>query len=342
MRLFGSDRIARWMDKIGAEEGEVITRTLVTRAIEQAQKRVELQNFQARKRLLEYDDVMNQQREVIYSLRLFALEGGEELKAEARQMIAAALDRAVRKFLAEAERPEEYDRGGLRERCTLQYLVMPDAVAGPRRRRRDLDVDGGGGAGRGRGRVHAQGRLPPGVRAGDRRSPTWTSRCCPRSCSRCSTRSGRTTSTISTSSATRSTTAAWGQKDPLVEYKKEAYEMFVDLMRDIQSTFTERFLKIQVSAEPPRARRRLPPPSAAAARDRTTCSRPRRGQQPADAGTRRPRSRQLARAAGSAAGGSCRKWAGTIPVPAGRERNTRSATGRGRERLRSEDVRGER
>ena len=89
MRLFGSDRIARWMDKSGAEEGEVITGGLVTRAIEQAQKRVELQNFQQRKRLLEYDDVMNQQREVIYSLRLFALERGEELKAEARRMIEA-------------------------------------------------------------------------------------------------------------------------------------------------------------------------------------------------------------------------------------------------------------
>src|SRR5213593_5055580 len=88
MRLFGSDRIARWMDRTGAEEGEVITHPWVTGAIGQAQKRVELQHFQARKKLLEYDDVMNQQREVIYSLRLFALEGGEELKAEALRMIA--------------------------------------------------------------------------------------------------------------------------------------------------------------------------------------------------------------------------------------------------------------
>ena len=128
MRLFGSDRIARWMDKSGAEEGEVITGGLVTRAIEQAQKRVELQNFQQRKRLLEYDDVMNQQREVIYSLRLFALERGEELKAEARRMIESALDRAVTQFLADTERPEEYDRGGLRESLTLQYLITVDAL----------------------------------------------------------------------------------------------------------------------------------------------------------------------------------------------------------------------
>ena len=128
MRLFGSDRIARWMDKSGAEEGEVITGGLVTRAIEQAQKRVELQNFQSRKRLLEYDDVMNQQREVIYSLRLFALERGEELKAEARRMIEAALERAVTQFMATAEQPEEWDRGGLREALTLQYLVTVDAL----------------------------------------------------------------------------------------------------------------------------------------------------------------------------------------------------------------------
>ena len=128
MRLFGSDRIARWMDKSGAEEGEVITGGLVTRAIEQAQKRVELQNFQQRKRLLEYDDVMNQQREVIYSLRLFALERGEELKAEARRMIEAALERAATQFLVGAARPEEYDRGGLREALMLQYIVGPEAI----------------------------------------------------------------------------------------------------------------------------------------------------------------------------------------------------------------------
>ncbi len=73
---------------------------LVTRNIGQAQKRVELQNFQARKRLLEYDDVMNQQREVIYSLRMFALDKGEELKAEGLRMVEGALERAVIGHLA--------------------------------------------------------------------------------------------------------------------------------------------------------------------------------------------------------------------------------------------------
>ena len=84
------------MDRMGAQEGEVLTHPLITRSIEQAQKRVELQNFQSRKRLLEYDDVMNQQREVIYSLRSFALEGGEELKGEAVKMVQEAVGAARR------------------------------------------------------------------------------------------------------------------------------------------------------------------------------------------------------------------------------------------------------
>jgi preprotein translocase subunit SecA len=104
MRLFNSDRIAGIMDRLGAEEGEVITHALVTRSIGSAQKRVEMQNFEARKRLLDYDDVMNQQREVIYDLRLFALEGGEDLKGEVWEMIERAV-RDRRRVRPERTRP---------------------------------------------------------------------------------------------------------------------------------------------------------------------------------------------------------------------------------------------
>ena len=266
MRLFGSDRIARWMDKSGAEEGEVITGGLVTRAIEQAQKRVELQNFQQRKRLLEYDDVMNQQREVIYSLRLFALERGEELKAEARRMIEAALERASTQFLVGAARPEEYDRGGLREALMLQYIVGPEAIT---------DSEATPGLEEIVAAVKAEGE------AAFQRKVSYLSDF------------GRTINIADVDSQVLSQVMltvlderwkdhlydldqlrnaiqyrAWGQKDPLVEYKREAFEMFEDLMHDIQSTFTERFMKIQVSAEPRppegagRAVRRPPPPPA--------------------------------------------------------------------------------
>ncbi|MCB0278894.1 MAG: preprotein translocase subunit SecA [Calditrichaeota bacterium] len=74
LRLFGMDRIAGMMDRLKVEEGEVITHTLITRQIEKAQKRVEMQNFSIRKRLIEYDNVMNTQRTVIYDQRMAALK----------------------------------------------------------------------------------------------------------------------------------------------------------------------------------------------------------------------------------------------------------------------------
>jgi preprotein translocase subunit SecA len=85
MRLFGSDRIARMMDRLGIEEGEVIQHSMITKSIERAQKKVEENNFGIRKRLLEYDDVMNTQREVIYKKRRYALFG-ERMSLEVATM----------------------------------------------------------------------------------------------------------------------------------------------------------------------------------------------------------------------------------------------------------------
>ena len=75
MRLFGSDKVASIMDRMGIEEGEVITAGMITRAISSAQQKVEVRNFGVRKHLLEYDDVMNQQRQVVYDIRNQALSG---------------------------------------------------------------------------------------------------------------------------------------------------------------------------------------------------------------------------------------------------------------------------
>lgn len=86
MRLFGSERMIKMMDRMGVKEGEVIQHSLMTRSIETAQKKVEENNFGIRKRLLEYDDVMNAQREVIYKRRYHALQG-ERLKVDLAYMI---------------------------------------------------------------------------------------------------------------------------------------------------------------------------------------------------------------------------------------------------------------
>jgi len=95
MRLFGSERIASVMDRLGAEEGEVIEHSMVTRSIERAQKKVEARNFEMRKHLLKYDDVMNQQRQVIYNRRRDILE-----RDSAHDQVMELMNEAVSELVA--------------------------------------------------------------------------------------------------------------------------------------------------------------------------------------------------------------------------------------------------
>jgi len=239
MRLFGSERIARLMDRLGAQEGEVLTHPLITRSISQAQKRVELQNFQSRKRLLDYDDVMNQQREVIYSLRSFALEGGEELKGEALKMVEKAVSRRVETTLGEFDEPAEWDIGLLRQELLMHYLV---AVP-------EFDV-----------------KEPPSTDVAELQAMAVTAARTAFDNKLHALRefSGQVLSLVTLNVIDQKWKdhlydldqlraaigyRGWGQKDPLVEYKQEAYTMFVDLMHDIHNTFADHFLKVQLQFE---------------------------------------------------------------------------------------------
>jgi len=112
MRLFGSDNIAGIMDKLGMEEDVPIEHGLISRSIESAQKRVENRNFDIRKHVLEYDDVMNQQREVIYGQRMQVLLG-ENLKDVVVQMITDTVNAAVDIYAPNGVIPEEWDFEGL-------------------------------------------------------------------------------------------------------------------------------------------------------------------------------------------------------------------------------------
>ncbi len=122
MRLFGGDRLGRVMDRMGVKEGEVITHPMVTKAIERAQKRVEIQNFSIRKHTLEYDDVMNSQREVVYNRRLAALER-ESIKDEVLELIDSALDTLVQKYCLEKEYPENWDLNGFKAELSHTFLL---------------------------------------------------------------------------------------------------------------------------------------------------------------------------------------------------------------------------
>jgi preprotein translocase subunit SecA len=97
MRLFGSDRISGVMDRLGLEEGEVIQHSMISKSIERAQKKVEENNFGIRKRLLEYDDVMNSQREVIYKKRKHALFG-ERLEVDVLNMMYDSVEELVNDY----------------------------------------------------------------------------------------------------------------------------------------------------------------------------------------------------------------------------------------------------
>ena len=101
MRLFGGDRVTSIMSKLGMEEGEAIEHSMITKSVGRAQKKVEENNFAIRKRLLEYDDVMNQQREVIYDKRRKALEG-ERLKDQVFSDLEDYIDGLLEKYYEEA------------------------------------------------------------------------------------------------------------------------------------------------------------------------------------------------------------------------------------------------
>ena len=121
MRLFGTGRIAGVMDKLGVQEGEVIEHSLVTRAIEKAQKKVEAHNFDIRKHLLKYDDVMNQQREVIYGRRLNILEG-ESLDENIAIMIEDFCERILDEHIQSSDHAEDWDLPGFRQKMTEVFL----------------------------------------------------------------------------------------------------------------------------------------------------------------------------------------------------------------------------
>lgn len=119
MRLFGSERISRVMEKIGIEEGEAIEHSMITKSVERAQKKVEENNFGIRKRLLEYDNVMNQQREVIYDRRRQALMG-ERVKDEIFDMASSYVEKTVAKYFPEG------DYEGLRDEIQRTFTVLMD------------------------------------------------------------------------------------------------------------------------------------------------------------------------------------------------------------------------
>ena len=120
LRIFGADRISSIMERVGIEENEPIEHKYISRAIENAQKRVEGQNFDIRKHLLEYDDVMNKQRKVVYEQRIKVLRG-ENLWNDIDEMIEEVTDDLLFEFVDEKKHAEEWNLKGLDEAILKQF-----------------------------------------------------------------------------------------------------------------------------------------------------------------------------------------------------------------------------
>ncbi len=247
MRLFGSDRMIKVMDKLGAKEGEMITHPMVSRAIEKAQKRVEMQNYSIRKHLLEYDDVMNKQREVIYARRRKALLE-ENLREELEDIMDEFLDAQFDRYIGEKHHPEDWDLEALNEVLMRTLLVdlksFGDDIltAGENELRKKIKEEAF--------KIYAYKEEKLGekflrqfekyviLRVVDEQ---WKDHL-------------HQMDLLKEGIGLR----AYGQKDPLIEYKQEAYHMFVDLIDSINQKILELLWRAEV-VEEPRQHRFAPP-----------------------------------------------------------------------------------
>jgi len=216
MRLFGSDRIARVMDRFGMKEGDVIQHPMITRSVERAQKKVEENNFAIRKRLLEYDNVMNQQREVVYDRRKHALVG-ERLKDEIFDMLRKHLDEILeshydagdiegfvdelrRTFLVDVGfKPDEFRQLG---KDGVAEKACAAAIDFYNRKEQELGVE-----------IMSRLERMAMLQVIDEK---WKEHL-------------REMDDLKEGINLR----AYGQKDPLVEYKREAFDMFVNMLGTI-------------------------------------------------------------------------------------------------------------
>jgi len=246
MRLFGSERISGLMQRMGVQEGEVIEHPLVTGAISRAQKRVEAHNFDIRKHLLEYDNVMNQQRTVVYDLRNQALSS-----ADLSQTVLEAIEDAVLERVAKYAGPsaaagkpvhrEEWNLKGLADE--LSYLLMTPVAAG------DLEAE--------RHEELEEKAVAVGERAYRAREQEFSTALM-RDLERhlyLYTIDEHWRDHLYELDHLKGGIGlrAYGQRDPLIEYKKEAYELFETLMTEVREDFVQRLFRVQLAPEAVRA-----------------------------------------------------------------------------------------
>ena len=240
MRIFGSENISRFMDKLGMDEDEPITANMITRSIEKAQKKVESHNFEIRKYVLEYDDVMNQQREVLYNQRRQVLTA-DDLKDTIMGMVDDIILSELDKYADEKLYPEEWDFAGLLAQMQ-QYFVPKHAVTVE-----ELEN---------MSRVEVQEKLKQiAVDLYNERFNEFGEETMKELEKAVMLRvvDSKWMDHLDAMDALKEgiNLRAYGQKNPLVEYKFEAYEMFSEMVESIKRTVITFLYHIQVTYSKP-------------------------------------------------------------------------------------------
>ncbi len=239
LRIFGSQRIQRIMERLGMEEGEPIEHKLVTRAIATAQKRVENHNFEIRKHLLEYDDVMNKQREIIYGMRRQILDGESQADTVAEWIEDLVVD-TLDGYASEAAHVEDWDLGGLTEALHRQF----DVKIAPAQFEEVVSREGlerlVGEAVKERYVERERELGDELMRALERHEmllvidTQWKDHLL-------------SIDHLKEGIGLR----GYGQRDPLTEYKKEAFDLFQDMVARVKGAVVERLFKVQVVRDAP-------------------------------------------------------------------------------------------
>lgn len=240
MRIFGSDNISKFMDKLGMEEDEPITHSMITKSIEKAQKKVESHNFEIRKYVLEYDDVMNQQREVLYGQRRQVLVA-ESLRDTIMGMVDDIIVDGLNKYADEKLYPEEWNFAGLLQQME-QYFVSKGATTVE-----ELEN---------LSRVEVHEKLKKIAEdlydAREKEIGEQTMRELEKAIM-LRVVDSKWMDHLDAMDALKEgiNLRAYGQKNPLVEYKFEAYEMFEEMVESIKRTVVTFLYHIQVTYSTP-------------------------------------------------------------------------------------------
>jgi preprotein translocase subunit SecA len=237
MRLFGSERIAGLMQKMGVEEGEVIEHPWVTSAIGRAQKRVEAHNFDIRKHLLEYDNVMNQQRTVVYDLRNKALVSDDISETVLDSIEESIRDRVAKVTGGDKVHRDEWNLKGLADE--LSFLLMAPVAAAA------LETDSY--------ELLEEKAVEIGVQAYRGREAEFTAAVL-RDLERhlyLYTLDEHWRDHLYELDHLKGGIGlrAYGQRDPLIEYKREAFTLFDTLLHEVNEDFVQRLFRVQLVPE---------------------------------------------------------------------------------------------